>query len=164
MPTRCPIEAKLTRLRPWTGTGAPEKLSGPLLNPAGPVRREVREQTPIRGGPDGPVRNLDLLTGAGRPDGHHAGLSGVARPVPGAGRGAGRPDRHGVRVATQHHATAIRGDVVTDGPFVEAKEVVAGFFVLEAPDLDVALRIAKLNPATRDGGVEVRPLFVPPAE
>ncbi|MEV0806772.1 YciI family protein [Micromonospora sp. NPDC050200] len=61
-------------------------------------------------------------------------------------------------------ATSIRGDVVTDGPFVEAKEVVAGFFVLEAPDLDVALRIAKLNPATLDGGVEVRPLFVPPAE
>lgn len=61
-------------------------------------------------------------------------------------------------------ATSIRGDVVTDGPFVESKEVVAGFFVLEAPDLDVALHIAKLNPATRDGGVEVRPLFVPPAE
>ena len=61
-------------------------------------------------------------------------------------------------------ATAIRGDVVTDGPFVEAKEVVAGFYVLEAPDLDVALRIAKLNPATRDGGVEVRPLFAAPPE
>jgi hypothetical protein len=61
-------------------------------------------------------------------------------------------------------ATSIRGDVVTDGPFIEAKEVVAGFFVLEAPDLDTALQIAKLNPATRDGGVEVRPLFEPPAE
>jgi hypothetical protein len=61
-------------------------------------------------------------------------------------------------------ATSVRGEVVTDGPFIEAKEVVAGFFVVEAPDLDVALRIAKLNPATRDGGVEVRPLFVPPAE
>ncbi len=61
-------------------------------------------------------------------------------------------------------ATSVRADVVTDGPFVEAKEVVAGFFVLEAPDLDVALRIAKLNPATLAGGVEVRPLFVPPAE
>ncbi|WP_433317496.1 YciI family protein [Micromonospora chersina] len=61
-------------------------------------------------------------------------------------------------------ATAIRGDVVTDGPFIEAKEVVAGFFILEAPDLDVALKIAKLNPATIDGGVEVRPLFQPPAE
>ncbi|KAB1914576.1 YciI family protein [Micromonospora sp. AMSO31t] len=61
-------------------------------------------------------------------------------------------------------ATAIRGDLVTDGPFIEAKEVVAGFYILEAPDLDVALKIAKLNPATIDGGVEVRPLFQPPAE
>jgi hypothetical protein len=56
-------------------------------------------------------------------------------------------------------ATSIRGDAVTDGPFIEAKEVVAGFFILEAPDLDVAIRIARLNPATIDGGVEVRPLF-----
>ncbi|NGM11734.1 YciI family protein [Verrucosispora sioxanthis] len=61
-------------------------------------------------------------------------------------------------------ATAVRGDLVTDGPFIEAKEVVAGFFVLEAPDLDTAVRIAKLNPATIHGGVEVRPLFEPPAE
>lgn len=60
-------------------------------------------------------------------------------------------------------ATSIHGDLVTDGPFIEAKEVLAGFFILEAPDPDTALRIAKLNPATRDGGVEVRPLFVPPA-
>jgi hypothetical protein len=70
----------------------------------------------------------------------------------------------GFALAPSTTATSIRGDVVTDGPFVQAKEVVAGFMVLEAPDLDVAVRIAKLNPATRDGGVEVRPLFVPPAE
>jgi hypothetical protein len=61
-------------------------------------------------------------------------------------------------------ATSIRGDVVADGPFHKAKDVVAGFFILEAPDLDVALRIARLNPATQDGGVEVRPLFTPPDE
>lgn len=59
---------------------------------------------------------------------------------------------------------AIRGDAVVDGPFHAADHVVAGFFILEAPDLDVALSIAKLNPATRDGGVEVRPLFEPPAQ
>jgi hypothetical protein len=58
-------------------------------------------------------------------------------------------------------ATAVRRDVVTDGPFIEAKEVVAGFYVLEAPDPDAALQIARLNPATLHGGVEVRPLFVP---
>lgn len=61
-------------------------------------------------------------------------------------------------------ATSIRGDVVTDGPFIEAKEVVAGFFILEAPDLDTAIAIAKLNPATIEGGVEVRPLFFPPED
>jgi hypothetical protein len=61
-------------------------------------------------------------------------------------------------------AKAVRGDQVIDGPFAEAKEVVAGFFILEAPDVDVALQVARLHPATRDGGVEVRELFVPPAE
>ncbi|MBA9007738.1 YciI family protein [Thermomonospora cellulosilytica] len=62
-------------------------------------------------------------------------------------------------------ATSVRGDVVTDGPFIEAKEVVAGFFVIEAPSPEVALEVAKLNPATQHGGgVEVRPLFVAPDE
>jgi hypothetical protein len=64
-------------------------------------------------------------------------------------------------------AASVRGDAVTDGPFVEAKEVVAGFYVIDAPDLDAAVRIAARNPATRQGGgVEVRPLagsFVRPA-
>jgi hypothetical protein len=61
-------------------------------------------------------------------------------------------------------ARSVRGSRVTDGPFAEAKEVVAGVFILEAPDPHTALQIAKLNPATRDGGVEVRPLFIPPDE
>ena len=56
-------------------------------------------------------------------------------------------------------ARSVRGDLVTDGPFGEAKEVVAGFYILEAPDLDTAVQIAALNPATLEGGVEVRPLF-----
>ncbi|GAA2473503.1 YciI family protein [Winogradskya humida] len=56
-------------------------------------------------------------------------------------------------------ATSIRGDVVTDGPFVDAKEVIAGFYVIEAPDLDAALRIAGANPVVQQGGgVEVRPV------
>jgi hypothetical protein len=56
-------------------------------------------------------------------------------------------------------ATSIRADVVSDGPFVEAKEIVAGFYVIEAPDLDAALEIAGRNPAiTEGGGVEVRPI------
>jgi hypothetical protein len=61
-------------------------------------------------------------------------------------------------------ATSIRGDVITDGPFVESKEVLGGFFLLEARDLDHALAIARRNPATWRAGVEVRPLLYPPAD
>jgi len=56
-------------------------------------------------------------------------------------------------------ATSIRGDLVTDGPFIDAKEVVAGFYVIEADHLDAALEIARRNPITQQGGgVEVRPV------
>ncbi|UQX88384.1 YciI family protein [Jatrophihabitans telluris] len=56
-------------------------------------------------------------------------------------------------------ATTIRGDVVTDGPFVESKEALGGYYLIEADDLDQALAISKLCPA-RFGGVEVRPIMV----
>lgn len=55
-------------------------------------------------------------------------------------------------------ATSIRGDLVTDGPFIETKEALAGVFVIEARDLDHAIAIAKLTPIM-NGGVEVRPLI-----
>jgi hypothetical protein len=55
-------------------------------------------------------------------------------------------------------ATTIRGDVVTDGPFIETKEAVGGYYLVEARDLDHALQIGKLCPA-RFGGVEVRPIM-----
>lgn len=54
-------------------------------------------------------------------------------------------------------ATSIRGDVVTDGPFVETKEVLGGYYLVEASDLDQALAFGKLCPAP-SGGVEVRPI------
>ena len=56
-------------------------------------------------------------------------------------------------------ATSIRGDVVTDGPFVETKEVLGGYYLVEAKDLDQALEFGKLCPAPF-GGVEVRPVMV----
>jgi hypothetical protein len=48
--------------------------------------------------------------------------------------------------------------LVTDGPFIETKEALAGIFVLEARDLDHALALARMTPIV-DGGVEVRPLL-----
>ena len=56
-------------------------------------------------------------------------------------------------------ATSIRGTEVTDGPFVETKEVLGGYYMVDAPDLDTALAVAKTVPA-RFGGVEVRPVMV----
>lgn len=47
---------------------------------------------------------------------------------------------------------------VTDGPFAETKEQLAGYFLIEARDRDDAVRIAKLVPGARIGTVEVRPL------
>jgi hypothetical protein len=48
--------------------------------------------------------------------------------------------------------------VVTDGPFIETKEALAGASVLEARDLDHAIALARLTPIV-SGGVEVRPLI-----
>ena len=55
-------------------------------------------------------------------------------------------------------ATTIRGDVVTDGPFVETKEALGGYYLVEAKDLDEAIALGKLCPAPY-GGVEVRPIM-----
>ncbi len=49
--------------------------------------------------------------------------------------------------------------LLTDGPFVDAKEHLGGFCLIEADDLDAALEIAARIPAARMGGaVEVRPV------
>lgn len=47
---------------------------------------------------------------------------------------------------------------VTDGPFAETKETLAGFYLIEAEDLDDALRVASRIPPARVGSVEVRPV------
>jgi hypothetical protein len=52
--------------------------------------------------------------------------------------------------------------VFTDGPFVETKEHVAGFWVFEAPDLDVALKLAADGSRACNRKVEVRPFLAPP--
>ena len=61
-------------------------------------------------------------------------------------------------------ATSIRKDssgglAVTDGPFAETKEVLGGYYMVEAANLDEAIAVAKQVPAPF-GGVEVRPVRV----
>lgn len=49
--------------------------------------------------------------------------------------------------------------LVTDGPFAETREQFGGYFLIDAPDLDEALRIAARIPMARKGTVEVRPVI-----
>ena len=48
---------------------------------------------------------------------------------------------------------------VHDGPFSETKEQLGGFYLIEAPDLDAAIAIAKRVPISKNGSVEIRPLI-----
>lgn len=56
------------------------------------------------------------------------------------------------------------GDViVTDGPYLETKEFLGGFWIIEAPDLDAAMKIAAEGSKACGGKVEVRPFQAEPA-
>ena len=48
--------------------------------------------------------------------------------------------------------------IITDGPFAETKEGLGGFYLIEAPDLDAALALARQCPGVRYGSIEVRPV------
>jgi hypothetical protein len=58
-------------------------------------------------------------------------------------------------------ATVVDGQgetpLFTDGPYLETKEYIGGFWVIDAPDLDVALRLAAAGSKACGGKVEVRP-------
>lgn len=73
----------------------------------------------------------------------------------------GKALRGGNALQPTSTATSIRADgsgfAVTDGAFAETKEALGGYYLIDAADLDEALRIAKDVPAPF-GGVEVRPI------
>ena len=64
-------------------------------------------------------------------------------------------------LASPDTATVIdnRGEeaLVTDGPFIESKEYLGGFWIIEAPDLDVALKLATEGSKACNRKIEVRP-------
>ncbi len=84
------------------------------------------------------------------------------------GEAAGPAIQGGAALHPTSTATTVRvlggkgGEVMTtDGPFAESKEVLAGFYLLEAADLDAAVGLAAQIPAAWDGegAVEVRPVL-----
>lgn len=85
---------------------------------------------------------IDAFNEQAQADGHWVFAGGLAHPAT---------------------ATVIDGrgtePVLTDGPFVETKEFLAGFWVFEAPDLDVALKLAAAGSKACNRRVEVRPFL-----
>ena len=78
-------------------------------------------------------------------------MSGVASFLAGEGL-------QGIETATTLRKRAGRVETM-DGPFAETREHLGGFYLIDAPDLDTALRYAAEIPAARYGSVEVRPVI-----
>lgn len=78
-------------------------------------------------------------------------MSGVATFLAGEGL-------QGAETATTLRKRAGRVETM-DGPFAETREHLGGFYLIDAPDIDTALRYAAEIPAARYGSVEVRPVM-----
>src|SRR3954449_4066854 len=69
------------------------------------------------------------------------------------------------RLSDVHSATSVRvrddETLISDGPFAETKEYLGGFYLVDCPDLDQALKYAALMPLDDYGTVEVRPMMFP---
>ena len=74
--------------------------------------------------------------------------------------------RGGSELAPIANATTVRlrnGKVATtDGPFAETKEQLGGYYVIDVPDIDEAIRLAARIPSAAHGSIEVRPLVLGP--
>jgi len=54
------------------------------------------------------------------------------------------------------------GRTMHDGPFAESKEQLGGFYLIEVPDLDAAIAVARRVPLSPGGSVEIRTVITPP--
>jgi hypothetical protein len=72
--------------------------------------------------------------------------------------------RSGLALQPVSSATTVRlrneETLVTDGPFIESKEQLSGFYVFECTDLDEAIRWAARIPGSRHGAIELRPVLI----
>ncbi|SCF24714.1 YciI family protein [Micromonospora mirobrigensis] len=85
---------------------------------------------------------IDVFNAKLRADGHWMFAAGLASPDAATVVDGRRP-----------------GPIVTDGPYLESKEHVIGFWIVEAPHLDVALRLATEGSRSCNRRVELRPIL-----
>jgi hypothetical protein len=85
----------------------------------------------------------------------HAAFAAEAGP-----RVLGAEELESAPTATTLRSDAAGGVITTDGPFLETKEALGGFYLLEARDLDEAIKLASRLPELQTGhsGVEIRPV------
>jgi len=98
--------------------------------------------TPGQPGTDEEMANIDVFNAGMQRDGHWVFAGGLAEPD----------------VSTVIDAQGSE-PVITDGPFVESKEFMAGFWIIEAADLDEALALATAGSKACNRRVEVRPFL-----
>jgi hypothetical protein len=101
----------------------------------------VLDDTPNSGTPE-EMAAIDVFNERLRTDGHWVFAGGLAAPS----------------TATVVDNRAGRA-MLTDGPFLESKEFIGGFWIVEAPDLDVALELAAQGSKSCNRRVEVRPFL-----
>ena len=77
------------------------------------------------------------------------------------GRGVLLPGGHELRPVSDARTVRVRGDevLISDGPFAETKEQIAGFDVLECASLDEAIEVAGKHPVAWFGAIDVRPFW-----
>ena len=77
------------------------------------------------------------------------------------GRGV-RQEGHQLRSVSDATTVQMRGGdlLVSDGPFAETKEQIAGFDIIECADLDEAIEVAAKHPVAKFGSIEVRPFWM----
>lgn len=99
-------------------------------------------------------------------DGTGAAMGAIIQKHIAFGEEIGSAMLHGAGLQPIATATTIRteGGVQTlhDGPFAETREQLGGYYMVEAPDLDAAIAMAKKIPLAANGSVEVRPIMAPP--
>jgi len=67
----------------------------------------------------------------------------------------------GERLEAARSGTVVRNSDVLDGPYADTREQFAGYFFVEAADLDEAVAWARRCPSSRYGAIEIRPVHVP---
>ena len=77
------------------------------------------------------------------------------------GRGI-RLEGEQLRPVSDATTVQVRGGelLISDGPFAETKEQIAGFDIIECADLDEAIEVAAKHPVAKFGSIEVRPFWM----